>query len=263
MVSVTFIWFLAPKLKPLRRTWSSHCLGEVPGRFGCFRNLNRTLGPTRPILSFTPFASHGVNRTLPCQKPFWRGMPSFNFRTAVRLCPGAPADAPRTLSATAPATGQTRLLAVLTPKTRIRPISLPTRQQKRPFPGKTLPCRSPNRPHRQSDCQHGRASNRIPPLDLVQPISGHGPARFWARCLAFPKLKPHFGPQKANFVVYPLLWSRGKPHPPLPGALLLGYAVVYLSGVKAVPARHRLCHSYVQLTKRRARHKTELFSNCV
>ena len=149
-----------PKLKPLRWTWSSHFLDELPGRFGCFRNLNRTLGPTRPILSFTPFPSHGVNDTTPSQKPFWRGMPSFNFRTAVRLCPEAPADAPRTLSATAPATGQTRLLAVLTLRTRIRPISLPTRQQKRPFCGKTLPCRSPNRPYRQSDCQHGKKNSR-------------------------------------------------------------------------------------------------------
>ena len=33
-----------------RWTWSSHFLDEVPGRFGCFRNLNLTLGPTRPIL---------------------------------------------------------------------------------------------------------------------------------------------------------------------------------------------------------------------
>ena len=133
-----------------------HFLDEVPGRFGCFRNLNRTLGPTRPILSFTPFLGHGVNDTTPSQKALCRGMPLFNFRTAVRLCPGAPADAPRTLSATAPATGQTRLLAVLTLRTRIRPISLTTRHPKRPFPNKTLPCRSPNRQYSQSECQHGK-----------------------------------------------------------------------------------------------------------
>ena len=94
-------------------------------------------------MSFTPCSSRGVNRTTPSQKALCRGMTSFNFRTAVRLCPGAPADAPRTLSATAPATGQTRLLAVLTLRTRIRPISLPTRQQKQPFSRKTMPCRFP------------------------------------------------------------------------------------------------------------------------
>ena len=116
-------------------------------------------------MSFTPCSSRGVNRTTPTQKPFCRGMLSFNFRTAVRLCPGAPADAPRTLSATAPATGQTRLLAVLTPKTRIRPISLPTRHPKRPFPGKTLPCRFPKHQYRQSECQHGKKL----------PVFRHGP----------------------------------------------------------------------------------------
>ena len=112
-----------------------------------FRNLNRTLGPTRPILSFTPCSGHGVNRTLPCQAPFCWGMPSFNFR----MC----------------GLGHRLILlafAVLTPKTRIWPISLPTRHPKRPFPRKTLPCRSPNRPYRQSDCQHGTAPNRMLPI---------------------------------------------------------------------------------------------------
>ena len=97
----------------------------------------------------------------------------------MRLCPGAPADAPRTLSATAPATGQTRLLAVLTLRTRIRPISLPTRQQKRPFSRKTLPCRHPKRQYSQSECQHGKAPNRMPlSVDLVQPVFGRGPGPF-------------------------------------------------------------------------------------
>ena len=143
----------APNRMPLSVDLVQPVFGQGPGPF---RNLNRTLGPTRPILSFTPCSGHGVNDTLPRQTPFCWGMSSFNFRTAVRLCPGAPADAPRTLSATAPATGQTRLLAVLTLRTRIRPISLPTRQQKRPFSGKFLPCLHPNRPYRQSECQHGK-----------------------------------------------------------------------------------------------------------
>ena len=63
-------------------------------------------------------------------------------------------------------------------------------------------------------------------VDLVQTVSGPGPAGFWTRCQVFPKLKPHFGPHKADFVVYPLLQSRGKPHPPIPDTLLPGYAVV-------------------------------------
>ena len=45
-------------------------------------------------------------------------------------------------------------------------------------------------------------------------------------CRLFPKLKPHFGRHKANYVVYPLLQSRGKRHHHLPEAPLLGYAVV-------------------------------------
>ena len=170
-----------------------------------FRNLNRTFGPTRPILSFTPFLGHGVNDTTPSQKPFWRGMPLFNFR----MC----------------GLGHRLILlafAVLTPKTHIRPISLPTRLPKRPFSRKILPCWFPKHQYRQSECQHGRASNRIPPLDLVQPVFGRV-----ARALrVLPKLKPHFGPHKAHFVVYPFPQSRGKPHPPLPDTLLLGYAVV-------------------------------------
>ena len=62
--------------------------GPGPATFGRgaghFRNLNRTLGPTRPFLSFTPCSGHGVNDTTPSQKPLCRGMPSFNFRMAVR-----------------------------------------------------------------------------------------------------------------------------------------------------------------------------------
>ena len=49
-----------------------------------------------------------------------------------------------------------RNFSVLTAKTRIRPIPLPTRQQRRPFSRKTLPCRPPNRPYRLSECQHGK-----------------------------------------------------------------------------------------------------------
>ena len=46
-------------------------------------------------------------------------------------------------------------LAVLTLKTRIRPISLPTRQGNWPFPVKTLPCRSPKPRYTPSACRHG------------------------------------------------------------------------------------------------------------
>ena len=46
---------------------------EVPSyacRTTCFRNLNRTLGSTRPFLSFTPLLEHRVNDTTPYQNPF-------------------------------------------------------------------------------------------------------------------------------------------------------------------------------------------------
>ena len=119
---------------------------------GPFRNLNRTLGPTRPFLSFTPCSGHGVNDTTPSQKPLCQGMPSFSFRTPEKRASSGPD--PATFWTRCRAFGAT--LAVLTARTRTRPISLPTRQQKRPFSGKTLPCRYPKRPYRQSECQHGK-----------------------------------------------------------------------------------------------------------
>jgi hypothetical protein len=60
----------------------------------------------------------------------------------------------------------------------------------------------------------------------LKPLRWTWSSHFWTRCQALPKLKPHFGPHKAHFVVYPLLQSRVKPHHPLPEAPLPGYAVV-------------------------------------
>ena len=50
-----------------------------------------------------------------------------------------------------------RPLAVLTARTRTRPISLPTRQRNRPFPIKTLPCWHSKRTQKQSERQHGKS----------------------------------------------------------------------------------------------------------
>ena len=61
----------------------------MPARPG-IRNLNRSLGRVRPIMSFTPLQQQGVNDTTPCQKAFWAGVMLFKFRKETRWTRSSP-----------------------------------------------------------------------------------------------------------------------------------------------------------------------------